>query len=349
VSDLEPRDGASNPVDRIGELLRATGRRPGAPPDRAERVRGAVAAEWRAAVRRRSRRRRGVWLAATLATAATLAAVVFINTRERGGGAPAGGTAALVEVVVNAAWSRTSASPRTVAPTTLRPGDAVEVGAAVATEDRGRLALRLPSGHSLRLDSATRVRFVSDRSLELESGAVYVDSRGPRGDATGFVEIRTPLGRIRDIGTQFEVRRLPEALLVRVREGKVAFDGAQPALELDAGHELRLGENGSVTRRELPATGAEWSWAASVAPLLELEGRTLQQFLDWIARERGLTLRFAGAEAAAAAPQIVLEGSIEGLSLDEALDAVLPTCRLTHRIEGDVLIVDSADRAMERS
>jgi hypothetical protein len=40
--------------------------------------------------------------------------------------------------------------------------------------------------------------------------------------------------------------------------------------------------------------------------------------------------------------QIVLHGSIDGLTPEEALGAVLPTCGLTFRLEGERLIVGIA-------
>ena len=76
--------------------------------------------------------------------------------------------------------------------------------------------------------------------------------------------------------------------------------------------------------------------------MMELGGRSLQEFLDWMARERGLQLRFASPEVAASAPGIVLNGSIDGMTLDEALESVLPTCRMSHRIEGDALLIRHA-------
>ena len=55
-------------------------------------------------------------------------------------------------------------------------GERIPVGTELATSSEGRAALRLASGHSVRLDTATRVRWLSHDSFALESGAVYVDS-----------------------------------------------------------------------------------------------------------------------------------------------------------------------------
>ena len=44
---------------------------------------------------------------------------------------------------------------------------------------------------------------------------------------------------------------------------------------------------------------------------------------------------------------IVLNGSIEGMSLDEALQSVLPTCRMRHRIEDGILRIEPLPPAEE--
>ena len=92
-------------------------------------------------------------------------------------------------------------------------------------------------------------------------------------------------------------------------------------------------------RRAISTHGPDWDWATAVAPMFALEGRTARAFLEWYARERGFTLAFSEASAAQAASGISLGGSAERLSPDEALGAVLETCRMTHRVDGGILLV----------
>jgi len=256
---------------------------------------------------------------------------------------------ARVEMVFDAVWSQPA---RSGAPVSLRSGDEVTIGSEVATEDRGRVALRMARGHSVRLDTGTRVRVLSDRALALDRGAVYVDSsadaRRDAGATAGFIEIRTPLGSIRDVGTQFEVRWLADAVRVRVREGKIAFDATGAIVEVGAGGELRLGADGAMARRDVSALGADLDWVGAITPMLDIDGRALQQFLEWMARERGLRLGFESPEVAGSAPGIVLNGSIQGMTLDQALESVLSTCRLSSRIDGDILLVRSSNEAGAR-
>ncbi|HKQ60778.1 MAG TPA: FecR family protein, partial [Candidatus Polarisedimenticolaceae bacterium] len=241
---------------------------------------------------------------------------------------------ARVEVVARSVWSRSAG-----AATPLGLGDRIAAGTELATEAGGRLALRLSGGHSVRLDEHTRLRLLSANLLALDRGAVYLDSRGPQGTGAGGVEIRTPLGSVRDQGTQFEVRLLEGALLLRVREGRVSLARPDSHVELEAGHQLHLDTAGRIERGVLPPDGAAWAWAGTIAPMMRLEGRTLREFTAWVARERGLELRFAGPAAAEAAERIRLNGSIDGMTLEEALDSVLPTCRMSYRIEDAALVI----------
>jgi len=324
--------------DRIETLLRTTGRRPGASSDRADRVEAKVKAFWQADLRRHSRRR-WAWAAGALATAAMVGVAVSLGLLwTRGGPSPASRTAARVEVVFDSAWSQ---SARNTSPVPLRPGDEVKVGSDVATEDRGRTALLMTTGHSLRLDTGTRVTLLSDRVIALDRGAVYVDSRGVTGAAAGSVEIRTPLGTIRDVGTQFEVRWLTNSLRVRVREGRIVADVKGSLLDVAAGHELQLDPNGGLARHDLAALNEdELDWVSGITPMLDIDGRSLQEFLEWIARERGLRLEFGTPDAAASARRITLNGSIRGMTLDQALESVLSTCRMSHLMDGKSLRIE---------
>lgn len=328
--------------DRVGALLRLTGRRPAVPVDRAERVQAAVRAHWQAEVDRRSRRR-WVTTAAVLATAATLVLAAGLGFWRREGPSPARGPVGRVEVVSGPASMGPASRGAWASTATVRSGEPVAPGSELATEERGRLAIRLVSGESVRLDEGTRVRVLSGRTLAVDRGAVYVDSGGEDGRLHDPIEIRTPLGSIRDIGTQFEVRILDTSVRVRVREGSVSVDRPAGGLEVAAGHELEVQEDGRIDRRRLATFGADWAWVAEVLPAMDLEGRSLREFLEWVARESGRRLRLASPELAASASTITLNGSIEGMTLDQAVASVLATCGMAHRTEGNALIVEAIE------
>jgi ferric-dicitrate binding protein FerR (iron transport regulator) len=166
-----------------------------------------------------------------------------------------------------------------------------------------------------------------------------VDS-GPA--AVDPVDIHTPLGLIQEIGTQFEVRLEGETVRVRLREGTVIVHREEQAHEVRVGTELAMDRNGSVIRRSISIHGPAWRWVADIAPMIDLEGRTARAFLDWVARERGWTLAFADESVARSAGEIVLGGTLERLTLEQSLDAVLPTCRMTYRVKDGVLWIATA-------
>jgi hypothetical protein len=207
----------------------------------------------------------------------------------------------------------------------------------VTTAAGARAALRAPTGHSVRLDVATTLRIASGGSFGLERGAIYVDS-GPSSHNGPGIRIETPLGAIEDRGTQFAAR-FDGGLTVSVREGSVAVATPSERLVAEAGQALRIDSSGRVTRTAASVAGADWAWAETIAPTMAIEGRTLQEFLDWVARERGVRVRFENVEIAAKAPGIVLNGSIEGMTLEQAAASVLATSGLTGRWEPGALVV----------
>ena len=323
--------------DDVAEVIRAIGPRHTAPADLADRVQSRVRAHWESERRsRRAWRLRSVGLA--IAAAMVIGITASVVTTRTTGTAPIAGTAATVDLVLDSAWLQ--ASP-TSAVAALRRGDRVALGAEVATEGRGRVAMTLGSGHSMRLDAGTRVTIISDRIIALARGAVYLDSRTVADRAAGSVEVRTPFGVVRDVGTQFEVRAGDGALSVQVREGQVAVTVAGgKVVTVDAGRQVRLTANGD-TVSEATAAGA-LDWLSSVTPMIDVDGRSLYAFLEWAARERGLGLSFASAELAATARTIVLSGSLQGMTIDEALEAVLATSRLSPAVDNGVLHVRPA-------
>lgn len=323
----------ANDRDDVAALVRIAGRRRKAPRERADRVRTAARDAWRGELGRRARRRL-VLRSALLAAAASLALVVGLRGSLRGSGASGSASA---QVQVEALEGRVFAGSGNA----LAVGDALAVGSALSTAADGRAAIRVASGHSVRLDVDTEIHLLEGGVLVLDRGALYVDS-GASGSPAGSLVVRTPLGVIEELGTQFEVRLAGDSLRLRLREGAAILHHGLGADEARAGTELMLTRRGAIERRETRLFGPEWEWISGVTPMLDLEGRTAREFLDWIARERGWRVAYEGEVVARMAGEIVLGGGAGGLSPGEALDAVLPACRLTYRVEDGVLHVASA-------
>jgi len=313
----------------VGRLIVEAGPRPGAPPERLARIRAAAREEWlrQAPPQDRPAPRRAPWIPIALAAGLLLALGLALSGR-RGGApvpAPAPPTVATVELV-------RGTEPGFGTGDELVAGSWIETGSGPAA---GPVALRLSGGSSLRIDVGTRVRLVSNREVELESGAVYLDSDGAAASSPPL-EVATPFGRVTEIGTRFEVRldaAEGSALDVRVRDGRVVLAEDSKAHEIARGEALRLGADGETERRSIDPRGAEWDWALAAAPAPEIEGQTLVEFLAWLARETGWTIRLEGAELAGSVAGIRLHGSVEGLAPPEAAEVVLTGAGLEHRLE----------------
>src|SRR2546425_11972012 len=256
--------------DAIARLIRLAGPRPPAPQERTARVRDIVHARWREAVRR-DRRRIVVLVAAPLAAAIIVVIGAGFWLRDR----------------IGATGARAATVARTEGRVLLRdgrvaePGGILVAGAGLTTGPDGRAALRLDAGPSVRLDTGTELRLVSTRVLELRRGGVYVDT-GPRSSrasaapAVGAegpaspIEIRTTLGRVHDVGTQFEVRLTDDTLRVSVREGIAALSRDDRAYAVPAGTRLRVDPRGAVETGTIALRGGDWEWVLAVAPPFEL-------------------------------------------------------------------------------
>jgi FecR-like protein len=323
--------------DHIGELLRLAEPREAVPVERALRVKAAVRAQWRQQTRARSQRIRIGWSLGALATTALVLVAVRMAVPDNRTVESLRPTVATLETLSGTVRLVPPAVRGVTESASFRVGDSIRAGSLVDTTTGGRAALRLADGVALRLDSGTRLQLVSEATLVLEEGAIYVDSEASRG--AGVLEVRTKLGVARDIGTRFEVRFDGAALRVRVRNGLVQLTQRQQSHDAKAGEELTLHENGSLVRRTVPVYGADWNWAATLAKPFELEGRSLRDFLDWICEENGWQLRFADSAVERKAATAILHGSIEGLTPDEAISAVLPTAGVEHQLENGVLLI----------
>jgi hypothetical protein len=221
---------------------------------------------------------------------------------------------------------------------TVVAGDAVDFDAVIQTGVGGRVAVRLESGQSLRVDSESLLVAHSATEFELESGRVYFDSNLVA-DADP-VYINTPFGRATDIGTQYQMRVTPGALTIGVREGEVRLERVSaPDVSVQQGSQLAVDDAGAEQRSDLDSTSPAWAWAAQIAPDFDDEGATLLAYLEWYTRESGLQLRWRNDEARRYASRTILKGSIKGLPIDEGLEVVKRTAPFNYEISGSTFTV----------
>jgi ferric-dicitrate binding protein FerR (iron transport regulator) len=282
----------------LRELFVHAAPRPAPPADVEEEIRRALYAEWDAVTGRRVLWRRvGAAVAASVAVAAV---TVLVLDTDSGSGGPA-----------VAAVERVSGSVRLVAESgeaPLRAGDRVPDGAVVVT-GAGQLALRLPEGGSLRLAPESRARLTGEYRAELLAGTLYFDSENVAG-APQFA-VTTPIGTLRDVGTQFMVELDSGRVELGVRDGRVAVERDGERVEANAGEKLFVPEQGNVRRESISTFGGDWQWVEQLAPPFDIDGRQLSEFLDWVAAQTGRDVVFADAAVEQAARATTLRGSID--------------------------------------
>jgi ferric-dicitrate binding protein FerR (iron transport regulator) len=322
----------------IARVLRAAGGRASPSDEMTRSVYEAVHAEWRATVSQQKRgRSQRLWLAVA-ASIAVAAIALFVGRSFIGTpGELVANVSRSVGVVQfrerdSVAWLNTSEDQA------LRVGESIHTGA------DGRVALTLQDGVSLRLDHDTNVLLVGEDRVDVTSGAVYVDS-GVSGPSAARLQVGTPVGVVRHVGTQYEARILAGGTRIRVREGRVDVTPTNGAARtLEVGDQVVVSASGVEERDRIEPSDDEWDWASSAAPEFDIDGKPVREFLAWAARETGLKVVFASTESAAESRRAVLSGSIAGLNPDEALAAVLPTTSLKTTERDGELVVELASR-----
>lgn len=319
----------------VAALLRAVGARPAASAGATAEVRAAVAAEWRASVAARQRRRQFTgWAAAASVTVAALGVWLvrpLVQTEPQV-------VASLTRVVGGVEQNRGDGRW-----TPLETTGPIESGTRLRTASDGRAALQLSNGVALRLDARTLVAFEDMTHARLSQGAVYVDSGSTPGTASPQFELDTPAGRVAHLGTQYEARIMDGSVRVGVREGRVRLSHAAGDVIGAAGESLTI-QGDRVVRAPLAPTAADWNWVADVTPPFRIEGRSVEDFLVWAARETGRTIVYASGDAARQARSVTLSGTVEGLTPDEAVQAVLSTTSLQPQLGAEHIRVEALQR-----
>ena len=215
----------------------------------------------------------------------------------------------------------------------LYAGDAVQSGAADAL-------LRRPDGGELRLARNSRLSFSSPTELRLSQGQLFVHTGA--GTRTHDLVVVTDLGSVEHIGTQFLVDRQGNALMVAVRDGRVAVHYAQhAAAELQGGQAMHVDPGGELRRWDLAAFDSIWDWADAMATPLAIDGHSLYAVLDQIAQRAGLTLNFTTPAVEAEARRLALHGAPLELPPHGSLDAVLATTTLRGAADGRQILVSA--------
>jgi ferric-dicitrate binding protein FerR (iron transport regulator) len=206
-------------------------------------------------------------------------------------------------------------------------GEMLKAGTEVRTDSITRVALDFGNGQSLRVDAGSQLKVLAASQVTLMHGGLYVDASNH--DAAPLV-VQTPFGAVKHLGTQYQVQLAPDRMTISVREGRVAVAGKYGNAQVAANESAIYNEQGEVGRAPITSHDLGWQWAVQTAPSFAIDNRSLASFLNWVARETGRSVTYHTPEARLQAERLILRGSIDNLSPDQALRAVLATTQFVY-------------------
>ncbi|MEJ0100757.1 MAG: FecR domain-containing protein [Pseudomonadota bacterium] len=221
----------------------------------------------------------------------------------------------------------------------LDNGAALHAGQRVEVQGGARIALA--GAGSLRLAPGTRVKILSAHLLKLIDGSIYLDMPPTPGSQFEF-SAQTPAGTFTHVGTQFLLAVHAGQTELQVREGSVRWHSDKGDVLAESGTQLIIDADGKATRTQVVTTGTTWSWAEGLAPIFEIENRSLTEFLQHVARETGRTLVFANGAVESRSATTQLHGSIDEMAPVDALATVMATTSLRFTLGGNSIRIESA-------
>jgi ferric-dicitrate binding protein FerR (iron transport regulator) len=312
--------------DELDGLLREVGPRPEPTPETLRSVRAAVHAEWQSMVTQRSRRKQRM----TWSIAASISVVFGGFLLLRYFIVPPSDSTPLASIVkVQSATSIGTVQVSTSGATwrDAVAGELLNAGTEVRTDSITRVALDFGNGQSVRVDVGSQLKVLAVNQVNLMHGGLYVDASNH--DAVPLV-VQTTFGAVKHLGTQYQVQLAPDRMTISVREGRVAVAGKYGNTQIAANESVIYNEQGEIGRAPITSRDLGWQWAAQTAPSFAIDNRSLASFLAWVARETGRTVTYTTPQVRVQAEQLILRGSIDNLSPDQALRAVLATTQFVY-------------------
>ncbi len=302
-----------------------------------QRIRAATQHEWRSglALDQSSTRVRRRWLPLAAAALVTFTLAIGWNAYQTGAsdGDAVLGTLARFD------------APGIVELRYLRRDISLSAGARLAAgrslDVRGDSLITLTGGGNLRVARGSAIEVLAADAVKLERGELYVDIP-PDARASDQFTVVTAVGEVRHVGTQFAVAIVNGMTRLRVREGSVEWRASEGASIVDAGTELLIDRNLTLTRRPIPTAGRDWAWAETMAPEIEIENRPLQEFLRWFARETGRKLIISDERVRERVATTLMHGDVRGFTPMEALSAVMAAAALRFELPEGAIRVSSA-------
>jgi hypothetical protein len=327
--------------DVVESLLQSAKPRP-APPGKDERmIREAVLAEWQSVTdTRRTRRRLTRFAVAATVLLAVTASFILLRID---------GVAPVQVATISKSFGSIYVLGEQSTLQRLPDTTVVMSGQTIKTDRDSGIGLAWGNGGSLRIDADTVIEFVAGNRVFLHSGRIYFDSTPSvlsaaisGGSRTAELSIETNHGTVTHLGTQYMTYAASDRLEVSVREGEVAIEGKYYDAQALAGQQLSISGSARATVLNIDRHGTAWSWIEETSPLVNTDGRSVDDFLNWVSRETGLQLEYPNLATERAAQAAVLKGSVN-LKPSEQLDFWLQGQDLSWHTDGGSIKVSAID------
>ena len=304
--------------EQIERILRAAGSRMEPPVGMADAVKENVRAVWQEEVARKKRNKFQKWgLAASVTLAISVGVWQWTDSTQA--------KFATLDRVINEV-SVSGDGTHWTPSGTLDVAEPMEIKTGVDS----LASVTMSDGVNLRIAADSHVEIFNEDRVQLKEGRIYIDSHKPSGVKSTEIAILTDYGIARDIGTQFEVSASQEGWQVRVREGRVVVSDDDLLEESAQGSVIRISKANEMTQSQVSPGDASWDWTQKVTPEYSIENKSVDEYLQWVARETGQEVHYENEFTQWTASNIRLHGSIEGISPEQSLSMVLATTELKY-------------------
>jgi len=218
----------------------------------------------------------------------------------------------------------------------LAASDVLSSGQLMRTQRSSGLAIRWHNGTSIRLDEKTDIRLASNREIDLLAGRIYLDTNASI--ANEKLLITTPAGQVRHVVTRYMTAISDNGTQVSVREGQVLVASQGVESVADEGEQLIVDANGAHSVQNIATHGAMWQWVEQLAPAFSSDGRSMADFLQWVASESGRTIQYASVDAEKLAVDTLLRGDVD-MEPMRALSVMMQTSDLASDISDGTIVV----------
>jgi len=323
----------NNPAkeNTLEELFRHASVREKPPHEDEQAIRQALHEQWKELTRKNKRRRTFMTWAAVASVA--LAVVVGLNLGKNPVSNVPVMEIAQVEKLEGRVLNQPSGDSTGI---NLESSAVLEPGNRIVSAEKSGLAIRWMSGESIRVDEHTELRLTSASAMELVSGRIYLDTSDA--ETSSKLVITTPSGTIRHLGTRYMTEVSAGGTSVSVREGRVQVLHSKWAAEASAGEQLNVNVAGGYELEPVVTYGPRWQWTEELAPAFISNGRTIADFVAWVAHETGRVVEFSSPQAEQLAAETQLRGQVD-LEPMRALTLVMQTSDLTSEIDAGSIVV----------